>query len=123
MSKKINQKITANKVLKKAVSLLETPTRKGAFGWTKGAFGRDSSSRPVDDHQESKAACRFCAIGAIERAGFELNAPWQATAEATSRLKRVLGDHAIVDANDDPKTTFPQILMAFDLAQTSAGNR
>jgi hypothetical protein len=52
-------------VLRNARALIEEPTR-----WTRGVLGRAASGRPVMWHDEE--ACRWCALGAINRAAYDL---------------------------------------------------
>lgn len=115
--------ITEIDILKRGGEILSRPNAKG-FGWTKDTLARNLHSHPVG--VAGKSACKFCTIGAVERAAHELGVLGDSyirpkvVQSALNRLRNVM-DGSIASANDDPKTTFPQVLIAFDLAQTDAG--
>ena len=54
-----------HQVLRTARALIAEPTR-----WTRGVLGRAASGRPVMWHDGE--ACRWCALGAIHRAAYDL---------------------------------------------------
>lgn len=114
------KKVTSVEVLARATELLATPTNtRNGTGWIKGISAVDKKGRYVLPSEDS--ACRFCSLGAIDRAVFDLNAPMAVGIEAQQRLAAVVGSD-IINANDDKKTTFRQIVFSFELAQTEAGN-
>lgn len=58
-------------------------------GWTKRVLARDARGRDVDiDSSDAKA---FCALGAIERAEFELKAPKRVRGDALRCVRTALG--------------------------------
>jgi hypothetical protein len=78
--------------------------------WCQGAFARTWLSIPVP--ARSILARRFCALGAIRRAGRELQLR---TREACMALEwQTIGP--IHDWNDDPKRTHADVIAAFDRA-------
>ena len=116
--------ITEIDILNKATEILERPNAKG-FGWTQHALAKNLHGQT---EVSSKGACRFCSVGVIKRAAFELGVegaldhfnPPPAVNKAKRRLSVVMGGNIIL-SNDASRTTFPQVLIAFDLAKTDAG--
>jgi hypothetical protein len=76
--------------------------------WCQGAFARTWLSAPVPTHWV--LARRFCALGAIRRAGRELQLR---TPEACMALEWQTV-RPIHDWNDDPKRTHADVIAAFD---------
>ena len=79
--------------------------------WCKGAFARSWLSIPVP--ADWVLARRFCALGAIRRAGRELQLR---TPEACMALEWQTIGRPIHDWNDDPKRTHAEVISAFDRA-------
>jgi hypothetical protein len=78
--------------------------------WCKGSFARSWFDVPV--LPQSTFARRFCAIGAIMRAGRELQLQ---TPDACLALQRQTM-HPVEDWNDDPARTHADVIAAFDAA-------
>ena len=93
--------------------------------WTKGEDARDARRQPVEP-TDPKAKC-FCSVGAMERARHDLGYDYDIKYRASQRLEAVMCHQdgnkfeLIPDANDHPRTTFPQVVMSFDLAIVGAG--
>jgi hypothetical protein len=107
------------KLLTKARELLIGQNLDGK-GWTKNAFARRKDRLEVSE--TSGAAVSFCVMGALTRASHELGADLDTRNEAEDRLDYTMAseDKDIVDTNDDKRTTFPQVLLAFDFAIAGA---
>jgi hypothetical protein len=97
--------------------------------WTKGSLATTRSGRWVDPH--SPSAYRFCMLGALERATYDLTASSMASAiaagvgfeiECFGRGARILSGtigktghfESLQDFNDAPATTHAQVLKFFD---------
>jgi hypothetical protein len=78
--------------------------------WCRGSFARSWFRLPVPVH--SAVARRYCALGAIMRAGCELQLRVD---HARSTLEWQTG-RAIKDWNDDPARTHAEVIAAFDAA-------
>jgi hypothetical protein len=78
--------------------------------WSRGAFARSWFNIPVPP--QSAFARRFCAVGAIMRAGRELRL---GTQDACFALQAQTG-RGIEDWNDDPKRSHSDLVAAFDAA-------
>lgn len=93
-------------VLKAARKLLANKKR-----WCKGEFALAKGGRVVEAYLlPSRAACRFCAIGAIWQQGVGNSDTWSAVEELEKSIR-------VADAfswNDAPRRTHAQILKAFD---------
>jgi hypothetical protein len=87
--------------------------------WCQRSFARSWLKMPVPP--QSALAGRFCAIGAIMRAGRELGLPYQ---DACIALEWQTA-RPIEDWNDDPQRTHADVIATFDGAvmalETSAG--
>ena len=85
--------------------------------WCKGAFARSFFEIPVPVH--SGLARRFCALGAIKRAGRELGLPIE---DARKALEwQVVGP--VPEWNDHAPTTHAEVVAAFDeVIVTLCGN-
>jgi len=117
----IKSKVTGIQVLARATELLsKKTTAEDGTGWTRHVFARDAAGWTVQ--LESPEACQFCSLGAIGRAAFELKAETEVAVDAEMRLDRMLHGADIVNINDSPSTTYSQIILAFKLAQTEAGD-
>ena len=81
--------------------------------WCLWSFARGWCKLPVPVY--SPLARRFCAIGAIMRAGRELLLP---TENACTALQRQTG-RSVEPWNDDPRRTHVEVLAAFDAAIAS----
>jgi hypothetical protein len=81
--------------------------------WCKRAFARGWFDIPVPVH--SSFARRYCAMGAIRRAGWELGLP---TKEAGKALEWQMA-RPVMDWNDDPCRTQADVVAAFDAAITA----
>src|SRR3954447_23594524 len=90
-------------VLRRARDLLEQR-------WCKGSFARSWFNIPVPPH--SALARRFCAIGAITRAGRELQLRTQDACLAL-QLQTV---RSVETWNDEPARTHAEVIAAFDAA-------
>lgn len=53
---------TTKEVLERALAIIEDPER-----WTQGAYARHKNGNPIGPLEE--AACRWCSLGALEKAG------------------------------------------------------
>jgi hypothetical protein len=71
-------------IILKAIALIENPE-----AWTQGASAQDSAGLPVPP--ESPQACRWCTLGAIDKAS---NYDYNSWLEATRRVRDVLRDDA-----------------------------
>lgn len=97
-----------------------------SHGWAKDAFARTKNGATVG--VKSPKACHFCALGAIDRAGFELKLDHKAVAGAKKRLGKVLDLHdgyydyeeAVAVFNDDRATRKEHVFDAFSLAIVGA---
>jgi hypothetical protein len=78
--------------------------------WCKRSFARAWFDIPVPVH--SRFARRFCALGAIRRAGRELRVSTQDASNAL-RWQTVL---PVPDWNDDTRRTHAEVVVAFDAA-------
>lgn len=92
------------KTKQKKVKDLLTSSRK----WTKGTLARDNQGHPVSTG--SKAAVRFCLVGAI----FHIYWTYEKANKAISKLERLLEKllhekRCIGAWNDDPKTKFKDV--------------
>jgi hypothetical protein len=87
-------------VLVAARALIEKPEN-----WTQGAAAQDSKGRRVHPHHPE--ACRWCALGALTRAGDRAQ-------DGYRLLRAATGARSIIELNDDG--THPNILAAFDRA-------
>jgi hypothetical protein len=85
--------------------------------WCKGAFARSWLDIPVP--VRSVFARRYCALGAIARAGRELGFPVE---DAESALKRQTVS-GIVGWNDAAGCTHAEVIAAFDAAIEALGGR
>lgn len=85
------------KILRRAAKLLETK------GWTRGAYARTSSGRFCEPN--CREAVRFCAIGAIERAGGGTVGP------AYAALRRAI-EGTVAHWNDTKGRTKRQVIAA-----------
>src|SRR5947199_8427820 len=83
--------------------------------WCRGMFARAWFFLPVGP--KSKAAHRYCALGAIMRAGHEFGLPVD---RASAALTRQTGS-LIPDWNDSPRRSHPEVLAAFDAALSDLG--
>ena len=81
-------------------------------GWTQNVLARDSASHPA--HPSSDRACRFCSIGAIQRAEHTVNLG--RITPARDVLRWVLDHNSIANFNDAPSRTKADVLAAFDRA-------
>jgi hypothetical protein len=113
---KLKQKRDATKLLRHAQGLLIGPNQDGK-GWTKGALAKNAYGSTVEP--DNKSAVCFCSVGAIRRARVDLGLSQNIYEIANDRLTAVMKDN-IVGTNDAERTTFPQVLMAFDLAAIGA---
>ena len=90
-------------------------------GFTKGRYAANKSRHAVG--VKSKAACKFCTLGAIERAQYNVGAGAHDRAEAVKRVQRVLtGDSYgnIIYANDISSTKAEHIFDALTLVKLGA---
>lgn len=116
----------ANRVLINARLLLEGKDGNGQ-GWTKHTLARSSPQSSKHLSFDAANATCFCASGAIRRAAHDLGydlEPYIDTSVlriAERRLTNVLGA-GIAYRNDQRRTTYPQMLIAFDMAVLGAGN-
>jgi len=78
--------------------------------WCKGAFARSWFDIPV--RARSGVARRYCVLGAMMRAGYELSLGVE---DARVALEWQVGRH-IQDWNDDPVRTHADVIAAFDAA-------
>jgi hypothetical protein len=92
-------------VLRRARDLITEQRR-----WSRGAFARSWFNIPVPP--QSAFARRFCAVGAIMRAGRELRLRTQ---DACFALQAQTG-RGIEDWNDDPTRSHTDLVAAFDAA-------
>lgn len=90
-------------VLRRARDLLEDERR-----WCRGSFARGWRDIPVP--LGSVVARRYCALGAIMRAGRELSVSAE---DACVALEWQVG-RPVQDWNDDPHRTHDEVLAAFD---------
>lgn len=91
-------------------------------GWTQGALARVRPGGYEVDETDESATC-FCTIGALRRARADLGMSYRIQSLAEDRLDKTMGsdDRDIEDINDDKRTRFPQVLIAFDFAIAGAG--
>jgi hypothetical protein len=89
-------------------------------GWCKG-----STAEAADGESlwwcTSAPAVRFCAYGAIGRAGHELDAPDRFPQELVEEACWQRHQASLDDFNDDPATTRRQVLALFDAAAARVG--
>ena len=72
------------------------------YGWTRGAFARDPNGDKVPE--TSPDACRFCALGAIRRATFDVldGSDHQEAERAANALNETIcGAFDVADWNDN----------------------
>ncbi len=98
---------TALSVLVAARELISSPEK-----WTKGKFARDIKGESVAWHGD--AAVCWCSEGAINRAGHD--ALHSTRYDAYRAIEADLPDGNIVEFNDAPERTHPEVLAAFDRA-------
>lgn len=101
------------KILKDARKLISTPDK-----WTRGTYARDDGNAKVDVH--SPQAVRFCAVGALRRASFNLH-DFGDHSRAKDILTNITVKRAktgIVGYNDS--SSYAEVLSLFDdaIAQT-----
>jgi hypothetical protein len=110
------QKELAKKILVTAQTLL-AGKRKNGSGWIKHTQAR-VSKRGNYVNPTSSLAGAFCSIGAVNRAAHQLGLKDADPARqcAVKQLCEVM-DGSITGSNDLSSTTFPQVMIAFDLAQ------
>ncbi len=107
----------------KVDALLEHAQAIISDGFAKEALARSKSGYKVSPCADN--ACKFCTMGALRRADYELNGRddfMRATREfniATGRLAKVMGG-IIPAANDRPATTKKMVYDAFTLARVGA---
>jgi len=58
----LTQQLTTKAILERALAIIEDPER-----WTQGAYARHANGNPIGPLEEN--ACRWCALGALEKAG------------------------------------------------------
>lgn len=91
-------------ILKAARALIDTPEK-----WTRGVYARDLAGGDV--HPSDDRAVCFCSKGALMRiAGL---------GDDYTKAREKLSEHVgayIVQFNDDPERTHPEVLAAFDAA-------
>ena len=92
-------------VLSRARELISDERR-----WCKRAFAVAWLDIPV--HAGSRFARRYCALGAIKRAGRELGLP----VDAANRALEWQSIIPVADWNDDRKRTHADVIVAFDAA-------
>lgn len=81
--------------------------------WTKGTLARDAFGQEIS--ADDPKACKFCAVGAIERATCDLDAVGQLYAVRV--LRDTLGlTTNIPEWNDDDARTHAEVLAGFDAA-------
>lgn len=78
--------------------------------WCRHSFARSWFGIPVPAH--SRLARRYCALGAIKRAGSDLGLPFGA---AAARLQEQAG-RQVPTWNDHPRRSHAEVLAAFDAA-------
>ena len=78
-------------------------------GWCQGAFAANARGEAVG--VEDDDACRFCALGAIDRVAYSSNE----SRLASDCLERVIGCEA-AGWNDHEERTKEEVLAAFDAA-------
>lgn len=101
MSKESN-----HQVLKRARKLLDKES-----AWTKWTFARDANDAPVD--ATDPKACKFCLIGALERAAWDMCLPgWVGAVPALTDATAA----SIPVWNDNPTRTHAEVIAALDKA-------
>lgn len=100
------KKVTVKQLLTRARNYLRR-------GWTQGPFAVDAQGRSVDP-SDSKA-CRFCAMGAMIRAGNSLDATEHVVGEAYDKLHAAAGRH-FVYFNETPGRTKREVVAMFGRA-------
>jgi hypothetical protein len=90
----------------KTYELLDTPEK-----WTKEVFARDCKGDEVDP--ESPEAVCWCVKGALQKCYPNYDDRWEA---AYHRLLEVRKYKHIVDWQDDPRTTYEEIIKVLKLA-------
>ena len=93
-------------ILRKARAVIEKPEN-----WTKGTFARSAKGNPVS--AVGRAACAWCAVGAVRRVtGYD-----QILFSRVGRALSYASDGpSIVTINDSPKATHADVLALFDRA-------
>lgn len=106
---------TAKDLLVCARELISDPAR-----WTKGSYATDASGDYTQISNEN--ACRFCAVGAIYRCGYEVVENRIKVENQARRLMwEIVGERNLASFNDHPSTTHAMVLDAFDRAIVKAG--
>lgn len=105
------EKAMAKKILRYGRNLVRD-------GWTQEAWARNSEGEYTG--VRSPEACEFCAEGALQRAGYDLQATAAEVRLANQRLSYVMGGWGILARNDAPRTTQAQVYGSFDLAYRGA---
>lgn len=102
------------KVLRRARTILSRPN-----AWIKGDLAQDELEEPVS--VDSRKACRFCTIGAIERATFDVTGTCDAALTCTAaNLMRGDSPVSVVGWNDSKYRSVMDVLMAFDFGILAA---
>jgi hypothetical protein len=102
--------MNANAILNHVVTDILTDPSK----WTQNAWARNSQGEHVY-HADADAIC-FCSLGAVERAGRNLNASDEAISEAYAAVVRATGALTIAKWNDAPGRTFDDVIDVFKKA-------
>jgi hypothetical protein len=97
-----------SELLRAAKALIAEPDN-----WTQSHFARTADGTPVD--VIDPAACKFCAVGAIERAAVSNGGSRVDYAQALGRLATVC-DGNVAAFNDHIHRIHPEVLGAFDAA-------
>lgn len=84
-------------------------------GWTKDTFARTSNGTAVAETHAK--ACRFCAVGALNRAAVDLNTSSAIHGAALARLQLAFASSAIPTRNDSKLTKKEHVYDSFTLAQ------
>jgi len=105
ISRHLECRAEAMAVLARARALLSDEQR-----WCQGSFARGWFDVPVPPR--SALARRYCALGAIMRAGRELGAPTEAACKALERQTVI----SVADWNDHRLRIHAEVISAFDAA-------
>jgi superfamily II helicase len=99
--------------------VLEILTRARALlseevNWTQNSFARTADGVPIQ--AEDPKACKFCMVGALNRANFEANTNWWVERIAATDVLRCAIGGSITGYNDNPYCQHSNVLKAFDRA-------
>lgn len=91
-------------------------------GWTQDTLARNRHGKMVS--VSATGACRFCMLGALDRARIDLGYNWKTHAAAELKLAKVVHDKGwrskIADINDAVTTKKEHVFDAFTLAMLGA---